>query len=182
MTNYNFFKFVRWYFKYISDLHYCKPNNGRLYISKKERPFCVAFSYICFLTIFILIPFNFDYIVPVSFCLILTGMILLLMSRFSLIYYFILYKKYIDRNKNLNSKIIYDECALFVINKDISAILSKNYKLHDVKRNILFVKYILIDKNGKIVKLKVKSNLIYLNKKKICNVPLKNKYELEALI
>ena len=104
------------------------------------------------------------------------------MSKFSLIYYFILYKKYIDRNKNLNSKIIYDECALFVINKDISAILSKNYKLHDVKRNILFVKYILIDKNGKIVKLKIKSNLIYLNKKKICNVPLKNKYELEALI
>jgi hypothetical protein len=149
---------------------------------KKNDHFVSHFLYICFLTVFILIPFNFDYIVPVSFCLLLTGMILLLMSRFSLIYYFILYKKYIDRNKNLNSKIIFDECALFVINKDISAILSKNYKLHDVKRNILFVKYILIDKNGKIVKLKIKSNLIYLNKKKICNVPLKNKYELEALI
>ncbi len=48
MTNYNFFKFVRWYFKYISDLRYCKPNNGRIYISKKERPVCVAFSYTFF--------------------------------------------------------------------------------------------------------------------------------------
>lgn len=104
------------------------------------------------------------------------------MSRFSLIYYFILYKKYKDRNKNLNSKIIFDECALFVINKDISTILSKKYKLHDVKWNILFIKYILINKNGKIVKLKIKSNSIYLNKEKICNVPLKNKYELEVLI
>ena len=182
MTNYTFFKFVVWYFNYISDLHYCKPNNGRIYISKKERPVCVVFSYICFLMVFILIPINFDFIIPVSVCLILTGMILLLMSRFSLIYYLILYGQYKDRNKNLNSKIIFDECALFVINKDISTILSKKYKLLDVKRNILFVKYILIDKNGKIVKLKVKSNLIYLNKKKICNVTLKNKYELEVLI
>ena len=109
-------------------------------------------------------------------------MILLLMSKFSLIYYFILYKKYKDRNKNLNSKIIFDECALFVINKDISTILSKKYKLLDVKRNILFVKYILIDKNGMLVKLKITSKHIYVNKKKICGTPLKTKKELENVL
>ena len=182
MTNYTFFKFVVWHFNYISDLHYCKPNNGRIYISKKERPVCVVFSYICFLMVFILIPINFDFIIPVSVCLILTGMILLLMSRFSLIYYLILYGQYKDRNKNLNSKIIFDECALFILEKSISQQLSQKYKLLDIKRNILFVKYILIDKNGMLVKLKITSKHIYVNKKKICGTPLKTKKELENVL
>ena len=94
-------------------------------------------------------------------------------------YYFVLYKKYLNKDRSLNDKIIYESIILFDTSKDICKIINKYFKLKYVDGNIFAAKFYLAKRmlkvldnkkkktilDKKLIVLKIKSDKIYFNKK-----------------
>lgn len=188
MENKTFFNFVKWYFKFTSDKFYEIPNSGR-YITKKERLGLVIAAYLIFISSWFIffLEINGKYFL-ISIPIIIFS-ILLCLTRFSFTYYFILYKKFKNINRSINDKVIIEECMLYKVSKKIRNVINQYYKIIDVRGTIFSLKYYLFDRTKKndsnsrkkYIILKIKSNKIYLNGKKISNKRLINTSELNNL-
>lgn len=190
MENKTFFNFIKWYFKFISDKFYEIPSNTSLpYITKKERLGLVIAAYLIFISSWFILFLEingkyFLFSIPI-----IIFIVLLCLTRFSFTYYFILYKKSKKINRSINDKVIIEECMLYKVSKKIRNVINQYYKIIDVRGTIFSLKYYLFDrtKNNnsnsrkKYIILKIKSNKIYLNGKKISNKRLINTSELNNL-
>ena len=189
MVNKTFFNFIVWYFKYTNDNLYKKPKSGR-YITKKERLGLVISAYLLFfsswLVLFLEIKGNY-----LLFCIPnIIYIVLLFLTRFSLIYYMILYLKSKKINRSLNDKVIIEECILYKCSEDFRNVINQYFKIVNVRGTIFTMKYYLFYKsknvNSKSYKkysiLKLKSNKIYLNGEKISNKRLINISEFDDLL
>jgi hypothetical protein len=162
-------------------------------VRKKERLPIVIFAYLLMSAsalLFLVSPLP-GYLLSIA--LLLTAIGFLSMCRFSLIYYCLLYSKYSARNASVNDKIIFDECVLMESNNDIRKLISKYYRVVDVRGNIYALKFDLADKTKKrsnrvklsskdIVTLKFNPNAIFLDKKKIYAGKLINLSDLEEIL
>lgn len=89
----------------------------------------------------------------ISIALLLVAIVLLAMCRFSLIYYYLSYVKYRNRNTSVNDMAIVEECLLLNPKNDIRNTISKYYRVIDVRGNIFILKYDLVEKTKKYKKL-----------------------------
>lgn len=190
MENKTFFNFMKWYFKFISDKFYVIPVNTSLhYITKKERLVLVVAAYLIFVASWSILLLQITGKVWLFFSIMIIPFVLLCLTRFSFTYYFILYKKSKKINRSINDKVIIEECMLYKASKKIRNVIHQYYKIIDVRGTIFSLKYYLFDrtKNNnsnsrkKYIILKIKSNKIYLNGKKISNKRLINTLELNNL-
>lgn len=190
MENKNFFNFMKWYFKFISDKFYVIPVNTSLhYITKKERLGLVVAAYLIFVASWSVLLLQTTGKIWLFLSIMIIPFVLLCLTRFSFTYYFILYKKSKKINRSINDKVIIEECMLYTVSKKIRNVINQYYKIIDVTGTIFSLKYYLFDrtKNNnsnsrkKYIILKIKSNKIYLNGKKISNKRLINTSELNNL-
>ncbi len=182
-----FLGFLKWHFVYISNLQFpndsfkeCALNNVNTIPQRWERLPFIIISYIILLGSIVFFIFNtqfYKYIVLILGAM--SSIVFLLTFRFSFIYYIVLYKKYSNKDRSLNDKIIYESGILFDTSKDIRKIINKYFKLKYIGGNIFAVKFYLakrmlkvLDNKKKItildkkyIVLKIKSNKIYFNKK-----------------
>lgn len=191
MENKNFFNFMKWYFKFISDKFYVIPVNTSLhYITKKERLGLVVAAYLIFVASWSVLLLQTTGKIWLFLSIMIIPFVLLCLTRFSFTYYFILYKKSKKINRSINDKVIIEECMLYKASKKIRNVINQYYKIIDVTGTIFSLKYYLFDrtKNNnsnsrkKYIILKIKSNKIYLNGKKISNKRLINTSELNNLL
>lgn len=190
MENKTFFNFMKWYFKFISDKFYVIPVNTSLhYITKKERLGLVVAAYLIFVASWSVLLLQTTGKIWLFLSIMIIPFVLLRLTRFSFTYYFILYKKSKKINRSINDKVIIEECMLYKVSKKIRNVINQYYKIIDVTGTIFSLKYYLFDrtKNNnsnsrkKYIILKIKSNKIYLNGKKISNKRLINTSELNNL-
>ncbi len=190
MENKTFFNFMKWYFKFISDKFYVIPVNTSLhYITKKERLGLVVAAYLIFVASWSVLLLQTTGKIWLFLSIMIIPFVLLRLTRFSFTYYFILYKKSKKINRSINDKVIIEECMLYKASKKIRNVINQYYKIIDVTGTIFSLKYYLFDrtKNNnsnsrkKYIILKIKSNKIYLNGKKISNKRLINTSELNNL-
>ena len=190
MENKTFFNFMKWYFKFISDKFYVIPVNTSLhYITKKERLGLVVAAYLIFVASWSVLLLQTTGKIWLFLSIMIIPFVLLRLTRFSFTYYFILYKKSKKINRSINDKVIIEECMLYKTSKKIRNVINQYYKIIDVTGTIFSLKYYLFDrtKNNnsnsrkKYIILKIKSNKIYLNGKKISNKRLINTSELNNL-
>lgn len=190
MENKTFFNFVKWYFKFIGDKFYVIPVNTSLhYITKKERLGLVVAAYLLFIASLSVLFLQMTGKVWLFLFIMIIPIVLLCLTRFSFTYYLILYKKSKKINRSINDKVIIEECMLYKVSKKIRNVINQYYKIIDVKGTIFSLKYYLFDrtKNNnsnsrkKYIILKITSNKIYLNGKKISNKRLINTSELNNL-
>lgn len=191
MENKTFFNFMKWYFKFISDKFYVIPVNTSLhYITKKERLGLVVAAYLIFVASWSVLLLQTTGKIWLFLSIMIIPFVLLCLTRFSFTYYFILYKKSKKINRSINDKVIIEECMLYKASKKIRNVINQYYKIIDVTGTIFSLKYYLFDrtKNNnsnsrkKYIILKIKSNKIYLNGKKISNKRLINTSELNNLL
>ena len=191
MENKTFFNFMKWYFKFISDKFYVIPVNTSLhYITKKERLGLVVAAYLIFVASWSVLLLQTTGKIWLFLSIMIIPFVLLRLTRFSFTYYFILYKKSKKINRSINDKAIIEECMLYKASKKIRNVINQYYKIIDVTGTIFSLKYYLFDrtKNNnsnsrkKYIILKIKSNKIYLNGKKISNKRLINTSELNNLL
>lgn len=191
MENKTFFNFMKWYFKFISDKFYVIPVNTSLhYITKKERLGLVVAAYLIFVASWSVLLLQTTGKIWIFLSIMIIPFVLLCLTRFSFTYYFILYKKSKKINRSINDKAIIEECMLYKASKKIRNVINQYYKIIDVTGTIFSLKYYLFDrtKNNncnsrkKYIILKIKSNKIYLNGKKISNKRLINTSELNNLL
>ena len=156
-----FINFIKWYFKYTNDKFYYDSNvSSNFHIKRKERLPVVFISYLILIISLVLLFVLIHGFHWFSIFGIIISLGFLYLSRFSIIYYFILYKKYIIKDKSLNDRIIVEEFIMNDLCKDVRRIISDYYRIIDVKGNIFSLKYKLIkrkDKNKKIITLKISS-------------------------
>ena len=191
MENKTFFNFMKWYFKFISDKFYVIPVNTSLhYITKKERLGLVVAAYLIFVASWSVLLLQTTGKIWLFLSIMIIPFVLLRLTRFSFTYYFILYKKSKKINRSINDKAIIEECMLYKASKKIRNVINQYYKIIDVTGTIFSLKYYLFDrtKNNnsnsrkKYIILKIKSNKIYLNGKKISNKRLINTSEVNNLL
>ncbi len=192
----DFLCFVKWYFDYIGNKYFdnSPPKiHTVVKVRKKERLLIVIFAYLLMSASALLFLISPPPGYLLSIALLLTAIGFLSMGRFSLIYYCLLYSKYSARNASVNDKIIFDECVLMESNNDIRKLISKYYRVVDVRGNIYALKFDLADKTKKrsnrvklsskdIVTLKFNPNAIFLDKKKIYAGKLINLSDLEEIL
>lgn len=190
MENKTFFNFIKWYFKFISDKFYETPSNTSLhYITKKERLGLVITAYLIFISSWFILFLEINAKYFLFSILIIIFIVLLCLTRFSFTYYFILYKKSKNINRSINDKVIIEECMLYKVSEKIRNVINQYYKIIDVRGTIFSLKYYLFDRTKKNNSnsrkkydiIKIKSNKIYLNGKKISNKRLINTSELNNL-
>lgn len=169
----SFWNFFKWYYRYTTNIYFNFTNsNSPTMIRKKDRLSFIMFAYIFLVptTAILLIPFNIKYLLFIIEILI--TICSLCAARFSFIYYFILYSKYKKRNNSLNDNVIYQICILLELDNNLRRIISKFYRIVDVRGNIFGVKIYLKQrktKNTKFIILKIKSNKILFDGKLLCN-------------
>ena len=173
MNKYNFFVFLKWYFKYTTKEFFNHSNSNRpSYVGNRERLPAIIISYLVFIGSFVIffIPINGIYWLSIFGIIISIGFLFL--CRFSIIYYLFIFFKFVRKNNSFNKKIIFEECILYKLNSKLRRLISNYYKIVDSKGNALVLKIYLQERNkGKNYKkekiLKIKANKIIFDGKKI---------------
>lgn len=171
MTKDNFWAFLKWYFKYTTKKFFDHSNSNRpSYVGNRERLPAIIISYLVFIGSFVILFIPINGINYLSVFGIIISIGFLCLCRFSIIYYFILYKKYINKDKNLNDRIIVEEFIMYDLCKDVRRLISDYYRIVDVAGNIFCLKFKLRErknKSAKIITLKILPRKIYFDKIKI---------------
>lgn len=167
----NFLSFTKWYFNYINDKFYYDTNvSSTFHVKRKERSTVVVISYLILISSLIILFVPIYGIHWFSIFGIIISIGFLCLCRFSIIYYFILYKKYINKDKTLNDRIIVEEFIMYDLCKDVRRLISDYYRIVDVAGNIFCLKFKLRErknKSAKIITLKIMPRKIYFGKIKI---------------
>ena len=171
----DFCGFIKFYFNYTSNKLYDNdaPIINHRYIKRSERLFTVLLSYIlltlsCLSLLFNIFTSNGYY--WVSMMGIAISVVLLIVCRFSFIYYLLIYLRVLASNNSINSQIIADECIYLRLHKDVRKIILTRYKIIDVRGGVFSVRYYLIDRSKakkniktECVVLKISPTKVFLN-------------------
>ncbi len=180
--NFNsYFSFLKFYYHYTNEKNFFNYSD-RNHTSKKARFTYVILAYIFFISSFFSILFfkkrGLFFIGIGAFFL--SG--LLYLAEFSLTYYYFLYKKIKKSNNSINDKVFIDEKILMRVAK-IRSTISKYYRIINSSAHLFYIKYILLDRpTKKKITMKIYSNKLCLNGKKICNKSINDRFEFEKII
>lgn len=173
MKDYLFF--VKWYFKLSTNKLF--PRTGSRYLlGQKERLPLVVLGYVLLLINIVVALFHVDQgFWKYLFIGILELSSLLFVCRFSFIYYFFLYSRFVHRVDSVNDRILVDEIVLLEPSEDVRRMISKNYRIIEVRGSIYAVKYYIVEKtkrykklsNRDLIILKITPKKILLNKKEV---------------
>ncbi len=189
MKNENFACFIKWYFNFTSEKFFIKPVIGS-YITKKERIFLIPTAYLLLISsgfIFFLDE-NYKYFL---FCILIYFSFSSLHSaKFSLIFYFVLYLKSKKKYDSINDRILIEEGMIYKTYQKFRNVINQYYKIIRVKGTMFSLKYVLVLRetinynktNNKKTILKITSNKIFLNRKKISNKKITTLLELNNLL
>ena len=187
MDNHTFLKFIKWHFNLISDRFYGRSSNAtRFSISKNERLIAIVVAYIIFTASWSLlfVPINGNYVLFIIAIIIFV--ILLLITRFSLLYYVFVFNKYKKIDRSLNDRVIVEECIQYKTSNRIRQAISRQYKIIEVRGSIFFLKFILknrsSNKHNDFIVLKITPSKILLNSEVICTKRLIDVNEFEGLL
>lgn len=191
-----FLCFVKWYFDYIGNK--CFDNSPPKIqtvakVRRKERLPIVICAYLLMIASALLIVTLPSHRYLLSFGMMIAAIGLLFLCRFSLIYYLFLYVRYHNKNTSINDDLIVYECILLDTTNEIRKMISKYFRIVEVKGNIFSLKFTLADKSKKrsnrvklspkdIVTLKFKPNAIFFDKQKIHAGKLLNLSDLDKML
>lgn len=146
-----YLQFVKWYFVHAGNAYF--PERGRRYnLGRKDRVPFLILAYILLivafpLALFLLKPFGLACFSAAA--AIFGALTWFVECRFSFIYYFILYKKYLHREDSVNDRIIVEYKILGEYPMDIARMISKYYYVHRTKSSRKGVLYDLVIRRKK---------------------------------
>lgn len=175
----DFWSFVKWYFDYIGEK--CFDDSPPVIhtvikVTKKERLSIIIIAYLLMLISLLLLLTSPSYLLSIA--MMIATISLLYSCQFSVIYYFLIYVRYKNRDISINDRIIVDECILFDPTSDIRKIISRYFRIVDVRGSIWTLTFLLARKTQKlnkriklspkdIVTLKFRPNAILFDNRKI---------------
>ena len=148
----HYFCFVKWYYEYLGNAVFdnSRPKNSTaIKIGRKERLPVIVLAYLLLLAsvvLFLLLP---PPGVLLSAGLLLAAIVLLCMCRFGLFYYYLMYRRYRNRDHTVNDCAITEECILLNSKNVIRKTIEKHYRIIDIRGNIFAMKYHLVEKSKK---------------------------------
>jgi hypothetical protein len=180
VKEYNFLKFIKYYFN-VCELSVFKSRPD-MDFKKLFRIFLIVFGYslitLGIMAVCIQKNYKIKYIVFIAF--IFLGTIILFITEFSFVYYFLVYLSYKNRTKNYNREIIYNTYinAKNTVDNifDLDLLNSR-----DTSSYLAFATFTFSYKNKAVV-IKVKKNCCYFNKVKICKKPFESKEEFQHIL
>ena len=177
MKENDFWGFLKYYFDYTSNKLYDNNKYNIIYrdVKRNERLFAVLVSYILLILSFSSLFFSkitSNGYYWFSIIGIAIAVVILLLCRFSFIYYLLIYMRFLSSNNSINNQIIVDECIYLQPNRDVRKIILNRYKIIDVKGSIFSVKYHIINKaknnkdfKNKYIVLKITPTKVFINGK-----------------
>lgn len=148
----HYFYFVQWYYEYLGNAVFdnaLPKNSTAIKIGRKERLPVIVLAYLLLLAsvvLFLLLP---PPGVLLSAGLLFAAIVLLCMCRFGLFYYYLMYRRYRNRDHTVNDCAITEECILLNSKNVIRKTIEKHYRIIDIRGNIFAMKYHLVDKSKK---------------------------------
>ena len=148
----HYFYFVQWYYEYLGNAVFdnaLPKNSTAIKIGRKERLPVIVLAYLLLLAsvvLFLLLP---PPGVLLSAGLLFAAIVLLCMCRFGLFYYYLMYRRYRNRDHTVNDCAITEECILLNSKNVFRKTIEKHYRIIDIRGNIFAMKYHLVDKSKK---------------------------------
>ena len=189
----DYLHFVEWYFDYIGNV--CFDNSSPMIqtvikVRRNERLPVIIIAYMTIMaSILLAILRSASFLLSIAMMIVAMGVLLL--CRFSFIYYFFLYVRYHNKNTSINDGIITYECILLDPTNEIRKMIARHFRIVDVRGNVFSLNFLLSDKIKRskrkisrkdIFVLTFKTNAILLDKKKLHTGKLHDLSDLERLL
>ena len=188
MKDYTFFEFVKWHFKLSTDMFFVEPDERkRGTIGKNERLPLIIIAYLVFVCSCSLLFLQINGIVWLFALIMIIPVTSSFVTRFSILYYILLYAKYKTLSRSINDKAIVSEFVLYKTEKSVWSTISKYHKIAYTTGNIFCLKYVLRDRSDKksskkFYILKITPRKIILNHKVISTKKILEITELDELL
>ena len=144
--------FFKWYYEYFGNAVFdnsLPKNSTAIKIRRKERLPVIVLAYLFLLAsvvLFLLLP---PPGVLLSAGLLISAIVLLCMCRFGLFYYYLVYRRYRNRDHSVNDCAITEECILLNSKNVIRKTIEKHYRIIDIRGNIFAMQYHLVERSKK---------------------------------
>ena len=186
----NFFKFAKYYYSLVGDLFYDNDPGGFRKIRRKDRLLVIIWAYLILVGSIISLFVDTSGFPILQIVAIIASVVMQYFAGFSLIYYFIAYIKFNNKDNSINDRCICDYGITYTCSIGVGEIIKKYFYLRTTDGNIFQVRFHLQAKgersrkatNFKGKTLKITPNKIYFDGKLIFDGKLLDMADLENFL